>query len=196
MKKIAIFVLMGSLLFPARAAEPAQNIDELSWFGIDYSLVKFIGAGDQFSDLPKIRDTYFRSWNELIMIEKDKYDLMKAFSVSKIYYEMENTIRRSQERSMEDIVQSDGYTISEAQVKSIVSLNTDPSVNRVGALFIMETLNKLEEESTMWLAVFNVASGEILYMNKYNGAVGGFGFRNYWARSYYNVISGLEMKAR
>lgn len=196
MKKLAIFILMGSFMFPARAGEPLKNRGELVWFGMDYTLVKFIGARDQFSDLPKIRDHYFRAWNELVMIEKDKYDLMTAFSVNKIYYEMENTIRRSQERSMDGIVQTDHYSISEEQVKSVVALHIDPSVNKVGAVFVMETLNKLEEQSTMWLAIFNISSGEILYMNKYSGAVGGFGFRNYWARSYYNVISKLRMTAR
>jgi hypothetical protein len=66
----------------------------------------------------------------------------------------------------------------------------------VGAVFVMETLNKLEGQASMWLAIFNISSGEILYMNKYNGDVGGFGFRNYWARTYYNVISKLRMTAR
>lgn len=196
MKRIAIFILMGVMWFPLRANEPQQSSDGLVWFGIDYSLVQFIGSRDQFSDLYKIRDTYFRSWNELIMIEEDKYDLMTAFSVDKIFYEMDNTIRRSMERDLRGIVQTGPYSIDKEQVKSLVRFNADPSVNKVGAMFVMETMNKKEEESTMWLAVFNVASGEILYLKKYSGAVGGFGFRNYWARSYYNVISNLRMSPR
>lgn len=196
MKKIALYILMGTLWFPLQANEPQVNSDGLVWFGIDYSLVQFIGSRDQFSDLDKIRENYFRSWNELIMTEKDKYDLMTAFSVSKISYEMDNTIRRSQERDMNGIVQMDSYSIDEEQVKRAVRFNTDPSMKRVGAMFVMETLNKQAQNSTMWLAVFNVATGEILYMKRYSGAVGGFGFRNYWARSYYNVISNLRMTPR
>jgi len=196
MKKIALIILIGALWFPLQANKPVQSADELIWFGIDYSLVQLIGSRDQFSDLDKIRDAYFRSWNELIMIEEDKYDLMKAFSVSKISYEMENVISRSIERNMDGIVQTGSYSIDKEQVKSVVRLNTDPAVDKVGAMFVMETLNKLGEESSMWLAVFNVASGEILYLKKYSGAAGGFGFRNYWARSYYNVISNLRMSPR
>lgn len=196
MKKIAMFILIGSLWFPIQANEPQVSSDGIVWFGIDYSLVQFIGSRDQFNDLDKIRESYFRSWNELIMIEKDKYDLMTAFSVNKISFEMDNTIRRSQERNMDGIVQMDSYSIDEGQVKRVVRLNTDPSVNRVGAILVMETLNKQAQNSTMWLAVFNVASGEILYMKRYSGAVGGFGFRNYWARSYYNVISNLRVTPR
>ena len=97
---------------------------------------------------------------------------------------------------MDGIVQTGSYSIDEDQVKGVVRLNTDASVNRVGAMLVMETLNKLEQKSTMWLAVFNVASGEILYLKKYSGVVGGFGFRNYWARSYYNVIRNLRVTPR
>ncbi len=97
---------------------------------------------------------------------------------------------------MTGIVQFEAYTIDEEQVKSVVALNIDPSLDKVGAMFVMETLNKIQEVSTMWLAVFNVATGEILYMRRYSGAVGGFGFRNYYARSHYNVIRNLKMSPR
>ncbi|MFO7671829.1 MAG: hypothetical protein R6W31_19375 [Bacteroidales bacterium] len=196
MKKLTLFILIGTLWFSCQAAGPSQVTDELVWFGIDYTLVKFIGTSDQFSDLPKIQSYYFRSWNELILAEKDKYDLNSAFSMATIHYNMENTILRSEQRVMDGIVQHNDYTIDEDQVKNVVSLNLDPSVNQVGAIFVMETLNKTEEISTMWLAVFNIASGEILYMRKYSGAVGGFGFRNYYAKSYYNVIQNLRVVPR
>ncbi len=189
-------MLVGALWFPGQAKNPSQAPNELIWFGIDYTLVKFIGSSDQFSDLPKIQSEYFRSWNEVILTEKDKYDLNTAFSVGNLTYQMDKAINRSQERDMDGIVQTQPYTVDEERVKSVVSYYTDPNVNQVGALFVMETLNKIEEVSTMWLAVFNVASGEILYMRRYSGAVGGFGFRNYYARSYYNVIINLKMAPR
>lgn len=196
MKKILILTMAVLLSFPGWATDPAQGSDELVWCGIDYTLVKFIGSSDQFADLPKIQNTYFRSWNELIQVESDKYDLNKAFSVATVHYNMENTIIRSQERDMSGIVQLDSYTIDEEQVKSVVARNVDPAIDQVGAMFIMETLNKVQQVSTMWLAVFNVASGEILYMRRYSGGVGGFGFRNYYARSHYNVIKNLQMSPR
>lgn len=196
MKNLVILFLVGTLLVPvhSKASLPATN--EIFWFGIDYSLVQFIGARDQFNDLPKIKAHYFRAWNELIMVESSKYDLKKAFSVGEIVYSMENTIARSEAREMDGIVQSGSYSLDEDQVKNVVWQNTDASVDKIGAMFIMETLNKTDVHSTMWLAIFKVSSGEILYLEKYKGAVGGFGFRNYWARSYYNVISKLEVKPR
>jgi hypothetical protein len=158
--------------------------------------VQFIGTSDQFADLPKIQNYYFRAWNEIILDEKSKYDLNTAFSVSTISYTMENSILRSEQRDMDGIVQSSDYSIGEEQVKLVVEANIDPSVDKVGAMFVMETLNKTAAISTMWLAVFNVATGEVLYMKRYSGAVGGFGFRNYYAKSLHNVIKNLKMTPR
>jgi len=196
MRKLALLILAGALWFPGQAKSPAQGDDELVWYGIDYTLVQFIGTSDQFSDLPKIQSHYFRAWNEIILNEKSKYDLNTAFSVSTITYNMENTILRSEQRDMNGILQQENYSIDEEQVKRVVQLNIDPSVDKVGAIFVMETLNKTASVSTLWLAVFNVASGEILYMRRYTGAVGGFGFRNYYARSLYNVVKNLKMTPR
>ena len=188
--------MAGMLCLPLKADNPSQGTDELVWCGIDYTLVKFIGNADQFNDLSKIQSYYFGAWNEIIQDEKGKYDLNKAFSVTTVHYNMEYTILRNQERDMSGIIQLDPYSIDEEQVKSVVMLNTDPSADKLGAMFVMETLNKIEEVSTMWLAVFNLASGEILYIRRYSGAVGGFGFRNYYARSLYNVIKNLKMSPR
>ena len=196
MRKMHLLIMAGMLCLPLKANNPARGSNELVWCGIDYTLVKFIGSADQFSDLPKIQNYYFRAWNEIIQAEKGKYDLNIAFSVATVHYNIENTILRSQERDMSGIIQFDPYTIDEEQVKSVVMLNTDPSADELGAMFVMETLNKIEEVSTMWLAVFNLASGEILYMRRYSGSVGGFGFRNYYARSLYNVIKNLKMTPR
>jgi len=196
MRKLALLILVGALWFPGQARNPTQGSDELVWCGIDYTLVQFIGTSDQFADLPKIRNHYFRAWNEIILNESSKYDLNKSFSVSTITYNIENSILRSEQRDMEGIVQQEAYSIDEEQVKRVVETNIDPSVDKVGAMFVMETLNKTALNSTMWLAVFNVATGEVLYMRRYIGEVGGFGFRNYYSRSLYNVIKNLKMSPR
>jgi hypothetical protein len=196
MRKLALLILAGALWFPGLAKNPAQETTELVWCGIDYTLVQFIGTSEQFADLPKIQNYYFRAWNEIILNESSKYDLNTAFSVSTITYNMENSILRSEQRDMAGIVQSSDYSIDEEQVKLAVQTNVDPSIDGVGALFVMETLNKTAVKSTMWLAVFNVATGEVLFMRRYSGEVGGFGFRNYYARSLYNVIKNLKMTPR
>lgn len=192
---LAILCMGGLGLLGQPEGIPASQ-DEIVWFGLDYTQVRFIGGHSAFSDLQNIQEHYFRSWNELIMMESDKYDLKAAFGVRKVTYEMEYAITQSMQRDMGNIRQLDSYNIDEDIVADVVWKYTDTSDGRTGALFVMETLNKIEEESTMWLAVFNISTGEIYHLRRYAGKPGGFGFRNYWARSYYNILKSLRLSIR
>jgi hypothetical protein len=198
MKKIGlcIMILLGTVGIFGHAQGNNSTQDEITWFGLDYSLVKFIGFSSDFSDLENIRGHYFRSWNELIQMESDKYDIRGALGVREVSYEMEIAIARSEQRDMGDIIQTDSYSIDSRQLASVITTYTNHSMDRIGALIVMETLNKIQEESTMWLAVFNISTGEILHIKRYSGKPGGFGFRNYWARSYYNVLKSLKESPR
>ena len=183
-------------LFGETADRSSSSTGEIVWFGLDYTMVKLIGGTDAFSDLNQIQGHYFRTWNELILMESKKYDVPGAFGVRSVQYEMEFAISQSEQRDMDGIRQLDPYSIDEEQVIDLVMQYTDTSDERTGALFIMESLDKLRERSTMWVAVFDISTGEILHLGWYTGKTGGFGFRNYWARSYYNILKSLKVSPK
>ena len=187
-------MVTGLIGMNLHAVEKMTDPGELVWFGLDYSLVRFIGLQSQFTDLDKIQQEFFRSWNELILLEKEKYNLKNAFGVRKVYYQMEQAIERSQEVDIYNVVQVQEYKISEDEAARVVSAYTDPGVDKLGAIFVMETLDKMEARSTMWVIVFNISSGKVQYMKRRAGGVGGFGFRNFWARSYYEVLKNLNIR--
>ena len=196
MNNLVVLFVMGIMGLTAQPAENISSTDEIVWFGMDYSQVKLIGGQDAFSDLDQIQGHYFRAWNELILTESDKYDIKGAFDVRRVTYDMEFAISQSEQRESEGIRQMETYSISEEQVNEMVWQYTDTSDDRIGAVLIMESLDKLRERSTMWLAVFDIATGEILDLKWYTGTPGGFGFWNYWARSYYNVLKSLKVSPR
>jgi len=132
------------------------DFDEIIWFGLDYSMVKFIGSGLDFTDLDKIQSHYFGAWNQLIIDESSKYDLKKAFKVKKVEYDIEIAIARSKQRDMQDILQTDAYRLEGDAAQEVAKAYANPEINKVGALFIMETLNKPAIEETMWLILFHV----------------------------------------
>ncbi len=192
MKKLAIVLIVVAMGFMGHSTELSRSQGEVVWFGLDYTQVKFIGYDTHFTDIPKIRDHYFASWNELIVLESDKYDVKGALGVKEVSYEIEHAIDRSKQRDMNGILQSGSYELGKDQLAKVLKAYVNPSDHRTGALMIMETLNKLDETSTMWLVVFDVATSEIHHLKKYAGKPGGFGFRNYWARCYYNVLLDLK----
>ncbi len=46
----------------------------------------------------------------------------------------------------------------------------------------------------MWVTFFDIASKTVLLTEKMSGKAGGAGFRNYWARAYYNVMDKIQKK--
>lgn len=184
---------MNSTLTPASIqASP----DEVVWYGLDYSLVKFIGLSQDFNDIDRIQSYFFRNWNELILAEAKKYDLYSAFGVRRIDYNMDKAIERSESRSMDGILQLEPYSIPEARLVELIQVYKDPAVQKTGALFVMETLNKKEQKATMWVVFFDIPTGNTLSVRHYITSPAGFGFRNYWARPYYNVIRSLAKSSR
>jgi hypothetical protein len=188
---IVILSLLGSVNLWGQSQKREAGFDEVIWFGLDYTQVKFIGASDQFNDLEAIQHNYFRSWNELIVNESSKYDLKRAFKITNLIYALDSAIARSERRDMKDIVQMNKYELSENQVAEIVNAYADPAISKVGAIFVMETLNKLAVEETMWLAFFQVSTGQVFHTERLIGLPKGFGFRNYWAGGYYRAITEL-----
>lgn len=188
---VVFFLLLGSMNLLGQNQESETDFDEVIWFGLDYTQVKFIGASDEFNDLEAIQNRYFRSWNELIVTESSKYDLKRAFKITNLIYALDSAISRSERRDMKDIVQLNNYELSENQVAEIVKAYADPAISKVGAIFVMETLNKTAVKETMWLAFFHVSTGEVFHTERLIGKPKGFGFRNYWAGGYYRVITEL-----
>ena len=164
------------------------DFDEIIWYGLDYSVVKFIGSELDFTDIDKIQNHYFGAWNQLILDESKKYDLKKAFKVKKVEYEFEAAIERSEQRDMEGIVQQEDYRLEGDLAAEIAATYANPEINKIGAIFIMETLNKTAEQESMWAVLFHVSTGQVFYTERLVGAPKGFGFRNYWAGGYYNAM--------
>jgi hypothetical protein len=188
-----LFTGLGASLSPPSGSELQSASDELVWLGIDYSQVRFIGSRDDFSDIPNIRSHYFGSWNELILTESEKYNVAKAFRTATVRNEIDKAVSRSESRDIEGILQTSSYSLEESQVKALVKDYVDPGMEGTGVLIVMETLDKLRQQSTMWVVAFEMSTGEIYYMKWHTGKAGGFGFRNYWARCYYNVLKSLNI---
>lgn len=192
MKKYTVLVIVALLGSSIMGMDRSHAPGHLVWFGLDYSHVKFIGLETDFSDLPKIRDHYFSSWNQLVLAESEKYDVRGAFRAGQVTYAIEQAVERSSNRYMDNIVQPGSYEMGKDQLAEALKSYISPSAEGTGAVFIMETLNKTDQKATMWVAVFDIRTGEMLHLKRYSGKPGGFGFRNYWARPVYNVIKTLK----
>jgi hypothetical protein len=94
MKKItlllaALFVSVS--LFAQSKSDIFDGDKEITWLGLDFSQLKFIGDAAQWKDAGEItnsqmRDKYFPGWNTLFINEKDRYKVADAVRRTEVSY--------------------------------------------------------------------------------------------------------------
>ena len=58
----------------------------------------------------------------------------------------------------------------------------------------MEGMNKIDGKASMYVTIMDMASKKVLFTKRMIGKVMGFGFRNYWASSIYQVLKQIDKK--
>lgn len=198
MKRIITFclLLLVSMSAMSQDAQKALTADQMTWFGIDYSYVKLIGSFSQFGDAgvldeDDIRKKYFPAWNNIIVKEESKYDLKGAFRKNEVNYKLamlEKINAATSNASMVSIEESDRNHLNAEKIASIVAKYPLAKESGIGLVFIAESLDKNIEEGNYYVTFFDIATKKVLMVKRMTGKAGGFGVRNYWARSFYNVI--------
>jgi hypothetical protein len=198
MKRIISFclLLLVSMSAMSQDAQKALTADQMTWFGIDYSHVKLIGSFSQFGDAgvldeDDIRKKYFPAWNNIIVKEESKYDLKGAFRKNEVNYKLamlEKINAATSNASMVSIEESDRNHLNVEKITSIVAKYPLAKESGIGLVFIAESLDKNIEEGNYYVTFFDIATKKVLMVKRMTGKAGGFGVRNYWARSFYNVL--------
>ena len=197
MKKASLsFVFLFFFFLPVSAQnnQAVYTSTKATWFGIDFSKAAFAGDFSEFKDAggksgAQIRDKYFPGWNDLIKNESEKYDLKKAYGKEEVTYDL--TVVRQRNKAVDadklmvdDISQN---TLTKADVEKIVSHYKSDKTG-LGILYVVQSFDKPAERATIWVTFFDIATRKVLSTEQYEGKAGGFGIRNYWAKSILHVL--------
>ncbi len=172
----------------------AQNLfgEEATWFGLDFSHVKFYGKNG-FNDIPAIKNHWFNSWNQLILNENEKYDVAKFFQKSNldtnltIVTERNAAVDEKQLTPTNEKVKTPNLTAND--ISKIISEYQPKHSKEIGIVFIVDSFSKKTENAIIHVVFFNTKSHKVLLSNHYTAGAGGFGFRNFWARSIHTTLS-------
>lgn len=190
----SIYLIISSFSYAQLTPHEALDSDEIVFFGLDYSKVKLIGAHG-FSNPTDIKELYFDKWNQLIVNESDKYDIGKAFNNKNVIYDFSVVNKRNQLPIVEDLVTENDYDLSIEDVKSIIAAyEGEKATHGTGLVFIVESYNKNEQKGHYWIVLFDIATKESLEVFEITGKAGGFGFRNYWARTIYDALKRIKKR--
>lgn len=192
-----IFLAIFSLFSITAESQTAPSIKgkKMVWYGLDFSQAKMIGSeGFESVTAELIKDKFFNSWNKLIVREADKYDLQGAFKKESVMKDLSIIEARNEAVLTENLITDDeSHSLSEDDISQILSEYPKGEFTEgLGCVFIVESFNKLTDKGSIWVTLFDISTGKVVKTKRMQGKSGGFGVRNYWARSIYNVINILK----
>jgi len=199
-KHIVIILLLCSVIGRSQTVNDLfkSNDTKISWLGVDYTHVRLIGDFSQFSGIGEessveIRNKYFPAWNKLILSEPKKYDLKGMLRKGNIFYDIDLVMGNNYETAIEELESYNNPNYSLEQIKGFVKEISFTNKEGIGVIFIAESLNKNNEEAYFHFVAIKMATNEILIHERLRGEPRGFGIRNYWAGSIYDVMNQIRV---
>ena len=202
-------LLVFLFIFTSMAAVAQSKEDildgnaDITFLGLDFSQTKFIGEATQFKDAGAItndefRDKYIPGWNELFINEQKKYDVAKAIDYKKdIPYALEVAGKANSEIKKPDFFSNDigDYKrLTADKVAGLVKKYNFQGKSGVGLIIFIEGMSKGKEEAGAWVAYVDMKSKKVLISGYVTGKSGGFGFKNYWAKAFLNILKDSKPK--
>ncbi len=151
-------------------------------YGVDFSPVVVYGADEsayQFEDA-------FISINQLLIQESNKYDFSKVVR-NRVFVNVDPMLKKLSNTDYSNLITFSPY-FDKINVGSIVKRYKLPEREGVGIVMIAKLLDKKNSQGIYELVLFDIASRKIIAQREVVGKARGFGLRNYWAGSVYDVI--------
>ena len=189
---ISLMILVGSSQLMAQSENRIAQVDTLTWFGVDCTQMKLIGMTGSAEE---IADKYFLAWNAVVAGEREKYDLAKFFHKSTVEYDLAWV---SEINDKVDPSNLEGYGDQEISAREVAAhIQTyQVSGDGVGLVIVLENFNNLTEVGSMWVVFFDIGSKEVLLAKNMSAEPQGFGYRNFWVHTVYDVLKDMSKDYR
>lgn len=188
--KTALFFLIAFLDWYTPLSAQVRSDDfrnsKLVWFGVDFTVAKFSFVTD---DPVKIVNQYLKSINTVIVTEPDKYDIKKFFSKTEVIYNIGLVIEENLKINPSTLVIYTDYKLDPKKLDDVIKKYDVKEKSGTGLVFIAENLNKVTQTGSYYVCFFDIESKEITDSRRIVGTAKGFGFRNYWAGSIFEVMN-------
>lgn len=209
MKRITLFIGVTALLLSLGVTSGiAQTREDLfagtvdvTWLGMDFSQAKFIGSATQFKDAGEVtnadfRDKYIPGWNQLYVNEQKKFDVAKVVHRAEVKYAMGVT-EKANSAIKKDFFSNDPgeyMTLDAEKVAGLVKKYNFQGKTGIGLIFFIEGMSKGKDQASAWAAYVDMGKKTVIMSSHLTGKSGGFGFKNYWAKAFYNILKDADYK--
>jgi hypothetical protein len=166
---------------------------KLYWLGIDFSNVKLIGDFSQFlgsgeKSASQIKKTFFPAWNELILKERQKYDVAGMLRKDDIIYDIDMITDLNTTALLEEMEVDNTPNYTRSDIERFVSKYNTADKTGIGVVLVAEVLDKSNAQAWFHFVALNLTSKKILVHDRLSGIPAGIGLRNYWAGAIHDVL--------
>lgn len=166
---------------------------EILWLGINFSQAKFTRQGLDFSQ--EIMQHYFQDWNRLILNDQKKYDIRMSFRKPIMQYDLSLVTKINKTAKASNILVSNlglKDMLNEDMLRKYVAQYSFPTTLRFALIFVVESFDSMAKTASIWVIILQTADSEVVLCEKFMKTPGGFGARNYWARTFYNLLFDIK----
>jgi hypothetical protein len=192
------YVLLAAALFSFVSSQAQtlkeffSNGTELTYLGVDFTQARVIG--ESVTDANDIRDRFFTGINNVVLGEPKKYDIAGAFH-TQVVSDLSSVSKRNgaiNTASIKSEKTTDFDRLQPADIDKLVKGFDFGGKKGVGLLFVMDGMSKTEKAAHVYVTLVDMGSRKVLLAEKMRGKAQGFGFRNYWAYTIYQVLKDID----
>lgn len=166
---------------------------EILWLGIDFSKAKFTHHGFDFTQ--EIMRFYFNEWNMLIISDQKKYDIRLSFRKPVMSYDLSMVTKRNKTLKNNSLICENinlSTVYSDEDICNYIQNLDIPTIHQYALLFIVESFDNNSKTGTTWVTIINTTDKTPVLCEKFLKTPSGFGTKNYWARTFYNLLFDIK----
>lgn len=195
-RKMTLSLLASFFLVVSSQAQTLKeffnNGTPLTYLGVDFTQARVIG--EPVTAANDMRDRFFPGINNVIIGEPKKYDITGAFH-TQVTSDLE-AVKKRNAAINEDKIKSENSAdynrLKPADIDKLVKGFDFGGKDGIGLLFIMDGMSKGEQAANVHVTLIDMSSKKVLLTEKMEAKAGGFGFRNYWVHTIYEVLKDIE----
>ena len=172
------------------------QVRDILWVGINFSKAKF--TRDGFNISQEILQHYLHEWNMLILNDQKKYDIRMSFRKPMMQYDLSVVTKLNKSLKINDILAKNirvNDVLTDEQMCELASSLALPKSLPFALSFWVESFDTKVKTASIWVVITKTETQEVVLCEKFLKSPAGFGTRNYWARTFYNVFYDIQSQA-
>lgn len=161
MKKLFLFVsIMISLPVFSQGVARVFNEKSMTFYGLDFTESKCVGMAE-FPGGEEMVDFYIPIWNDLFMRGKKRIRIGSVYKKKHISYDT-SVYQYNRSIVKNDLVVNTNHILKRSKMEDYVHKYMDKDKEGLGLVYIVESLNAVEEYASIWICFFDISTGKVL----------------------------------